>query len=83
MEPKLTGAAFNPAVKGKAGEPVAGNTAVFLVLTENVSLQPTGNADYAGRRMQMEMGMKQSGPNAALQALRKAATVKDRRIKFY
>jgi hypothetical protein len=31
----------------------------------------------------MEGGMKQSAANASLQSLRTAATVKDRRIKFY
>ncbi|QNA44628.1 peptidylprolyl isomerase [Lacibacter sediminis] len=83
MEPKVTGAAFNPAVKGKSSEPIAGNTAVFVIRTENVGLQPAGNAAYIDRRLQMEGGMKQNAANAALQALRKAAKVKDRRIKFY
>jgi peptidyl-prolyl cis-trans isomerase D len=83
MEPKVTGAAFNPAVKGKSSEPIVGNTAVFVIRTENVGLQPAGNASYADRRLQIEGGMKQSASNAALAALRKAAKVKDRRIKFY
>jgi peptidyl-prolyl cis-trans isomerase D len=83
MEPKVTGAAFNPAVKGKSSEPIAGNTAVFVIRTENVGLQPAGNAAYNDRRLQMEGGMKQNAANTALQALRKAAKVKDRRIKFY
>jgi peptidyl-prolyl cis-trans isomerase D len=83
MEPKVTGAAFNPSVKGKSSEPIAGNTGVFVIRTENVGLQPAGNAAYNDRRLQMESGMKQSAANAALQSLRKAAKVKDRRIKFY
>ncbi|HLO38296.1 MAG TPA: peptidylprolyl isomerase, partial [Lacibacter sp.] len=83
MEPKVTGAAFNPAVKGKSSEPIAGNNGVFVIRTENVGLQPAGNASYADRRLQIEGGMKQSASNAALAALRKAAKVKDRRIKFY
>ena len=83
MEPKVTGAAFNPAVKGKSSEPIAGSTAVFVIRTENVGLQPAGNSAYNDRRLQMEAGLKQNAANAALQALRKAAKVKDRRIKFY
>jgi peptidyl-prolyl cis-trans isomerase D len=83
MEPKVTGAAFNPAVKGKSSEPIAGNTAVFVIRTETVGLQPAGNAAYNDRRLQMEGGMKQNAANAALQSLRNAAKVKDRRIKFY
>ena len=83
MEPKLTGAAFNPANKGKVGEPVTGASGVFLFRTENVGLVPAANAAYTDRRAQMEAGMKQSSANASLQSLRTAATVKDRRIKFY
>ena len=83
MEPKLTGAAFNPANKGKVGEPVTGALGVFLFRTENVGLVPAANAAYTDRRAQMEAGMKQSSANASLQSLRTAATVKDRRIKFY
>lgn len=83
MEPKLTGAAFNPANKGKVGDPIAGNASVYLFRTENVGLLPAANAAYSDRRTQMEAGMKQSAANASLQSLRTAATVKDRRIKFY
>lgn len=83
MEPKVTGAAFNPGFKGKVSEPIAGNSAVYVINVSNVGLVPAGNADYFGRRLQMEQGMKQNAPNAALQSLTKAASVKDRRIKFY
>ncbi len=82
-EPKLAGAAFNPAVKGKVGDPVAGNTAVFVIKTESVGLTAATIMDYNQRRMQMESGVKQSVGNNSVQALRKAAKVKDRRIKFY
>ncbi len=83
MEPKLSGAAFNPEVKGKPGEPIVGNSALFVIRTENVSMKPAGDMDYSFRRMQMEQNMKQSAGGAAVQALRKSAKVKDNRIKFY
>jgi peptidyl-prolyl cis-trans isomerase D len=83
MEPKVTGAAFNPALKGKSSEPIPGNTAVFVIRTENVGLQPAGNAAYNDRRLQMESGMKQAAANNSLTALRKASKVKDRRIRFF
>ncbi len=83
MEPKLSGAAFNPEVKGKASQPIVGNSAVFVIRTENVSMKPAGDMDYNFRRMQMEQNMKQSAGGASVQALRKSAKVKDNRIKFY
>ena len=55
----------------------------IVIKTENVSLQPASDMDYNFRRMQMEQGMKQSAGNNSVQALRKAAKIKDRRIKFY
>lgn len=83
MEPKLTGAAFNPAYKGKTSEPVPGNSGVFVLRTENVSMKPSMDMDYTMRRLQMEQGIKQNAANASIQSLRKAAKVKDNRIKFY
>lgn len=82
-ESKLIGAAFNPAVKGKVSDPIPGNTAVFVIKTESTGLKPAADMDYTMRRMQMEQEMKQTSGNNSVQALRKAATIKDRRIKFY
>lgn len=83
MEPKVTGAVFNPAVKGKVSEPIPGNNGVYVISTTNVGLVPAPNFDYMGRRMQREQEMKQNSANASLQSLRSAAEVKDHRIKFY
>lgn len=83
MEPKISGAAFNPAYKGKVSEPIAGNTAVFVIRTENVGLKPSTDMDYTFRRVQMEQSVKQSAGSASVQSLSKAAKVTDNRIKFY
>lgn len=81
-EPKVTGAAFNKALQGKVSEPIAGNTAVFVIRGENVSAVSSGmNADDL--RKQMEMQQKQSGGYRTMQALRLAADVKDQRFEFY
>lgn len=82
-EPKVTGAAFDSELKGKVSAPIAGNMAVYLLKPENVMLTPLANADYAQRRLQMEMMMKQNNAYRAVDALRRAATIKDNRIKFY
>lgn len=83
QEAKVTGAAFNPAVKGKASEPIAGNSGVFVIRTENVGLRPSLGGDYTIRRMQMEQNQKNSAANTYTSALRKSATIKDNRIDFY
>jgi peptidyl-prolyl cis-trans isomerase D len=83
QEIKVTGAAFNAAVKGKTSEPIAGNTGVFVIKTESVGLRPGLQGDYAIRRMQMEQNQKSNAANKYVDALRKSATIKDNRIDFY
>ncbi|MFT3846166.1 MAG: SurA N-terminal domain-containing protein [Lacibacter sp.] len=83
MEPRVSGAAFNPAVKGKTSDPIPGNGGVYIIRTENVGLQPSVGADYTSRKVQMEQGIQQNTVNGSVPSLRKAAKVKDRRIKFY
>lgn len=83
MEPKISGAAFNPQIKGKVGDPVAGSTGVFVIRNESVGLKPAADLDYNNRRMQMEQGLKQNLANNSIQAIKKAAKLKDNRIKFF
>jgi peptidyl-prolyl cis-trans isomerase D len=83
MEPKISGAAFNPQIKGKTGDPVAGSTGVFVIKNESIGLKPSADLDYTMRRAQMEQGLKQNISNNAISALKKAAKIKDSRIKFF
>ena len=83
QESKVSGVAFDTRNKGKVSEPIAGNTAVFLVKNESVGMKPSTEADYKMRRIQMEQSLKGSFANKLTDALRKSATVKDNRIDFY
>ncbi len=83
MEPKVSGAAFNPTLKGKVSDPLTGNSGVFFIKTESVELKPTIGQDYNSKKMQMEQGMQQQTVNASVPSLRKSAKVVDKRIKFY
>lgn len=83
QETKVSGVAFDSRNKGKVSEPIAGNTAVFLVKNESIGLKPSTEADYTMRRMQMEQQLKGSFAFKLTEALRKSATVKDNRIQFY
>jgi peptidyl-prolyl cis-trans isomerase D len=83
MEPKVVGAAFNPSYKTKVSEPIPGAGGVFLVGNTTVGAKPSIEGDYTARRQQMEMQMKQTAGSKAIDALRKAAKIKDERINFY
>lgn len=97
FEHKVIGAAFNPANKGKVvPEALDGNSAVYVVRVDDVSATIVENADVAAQqknlesqgRMRILMGNQYSQYGYGQQydpaaVLRKAATIKDNRNKFY
>ena len=82
QELKLIGAIFNKAWQGKVVEPIAGNGGVFVIKTENVSARPNPNADVEQLRSQVLMQQRNSMSYRAIEAMKKAATIKDYRAKF-
>ncbi|MCW3112042.1 MAG: peptidyl-prolyl cis-trans isomerase [Segetibacter sp.] len=82
-EPKIAGAAFNKALQNKVSEPIAGNTGVFVIKGESISAMANTNMDIEGLRKQMEMQQKQMSGYQSIEALKKAAEVKDNRFDFY
>lgn len=80
-EPKIVGASFNKSLVSKASEPIAGATGVFSIKVESNGAKAS-MADLAS----IKQGLMQSAKMTAyrgLDALRKSATVKDNRSKFY
>ena len=82
-EPKIAGAAFNKSLQGKVSEPIAGNTAVFIIRNESVSALPNTNVNAEQLRTQLTMQEKQMGGYRSIEALKKAADIKDNRFDFY
>ncbi|GGH81866.1 peptidyl-prolyl cis-trans isomerase D [Filimonas zeae] len=82
-EPKVVGAAFNKALQGKASEPIAGNTGVFSVKGEGISARPSFGGTIDDQRRAQENSMRSQIGYSAMNALRKAATIKDNRADFY
>jgi peptidyl-prolyl cis-trans isomerase D len=81
-EPKVIGAAFNKNIQAKVSEPIAGVTGVFAVKGEGISAKPSfGVID--DQRKSIENNMRSQIGYRAMDALRKAATVKDLRSTFY
>lgn len=80
-EPKIVGAAFNKTLVGKASEPIAGATGVFSIKVES-----TGAKTEAVDQATIKQSLIQSAKMASyrgLDALKKAASIKDNRAKFY
>lgn len=83
-EPKVQGAIFNPANKNKVvPEPIPGISGVYVVRVENQTTTPVEAASIQDQRMMLEMQAKQAGLNSLVEALKKAATIKDKRADFY
>jgi peptidyl-prolyl cis-trans isomerase D len=84
-ESKVIGAAFNPANKGKVvPEPLDGQAGVYVLRVDNVSTTPVETANIEDQRRMMEMQARQAIMyRPPTEALRKDATIKDNRAKFY
>ncbi len=78
---KLLGASFNKEMQGKVTEPIAGSEGVMALKVESIGAKPTVQDNES-----IKQNLLQSARNAAQRgsgALRKAATIKDYRMKFY
>ncbi|GAC1416446.1 MAG: SurA N-terminal domain-containing protein [Flavisolibacter sp.] len=84
-EPKVLGAIFNPANKGKTvGEPIAGTQGVYIIRVDQVITTPVVAAGLDQQAKMMEMQARQTMQyRSPIEALRKTADVKDNRAKFY
>jgi peptidyl-prolyl cis-trans isomerase D len=92
FEPRVLGASFNPANKGKVvTEPLAGTTGVFVLRVDNLTTTPVEAANVEEQRKMLEMQarqglmsqIQQGQGNPIIDVLRRAANVKDNRAKFF
>ncbi len=80
-EPKIIGAAFNKTLSGKVSEPIAGATGVFAIKVESNGTKAAAT-DLTTVKQNLIQAAKMSSYRG-FDALRKAATIKDNRSKFY
>jgi peptidyl-prolyl cis-trans isomerase D len=82
-EPRVSGATFNPDNKGKVvSEALEGLNGVYVIRVENVSATPAATGSTDQQRKEKYQQAKQSGNNL-IEALKKAATIKDKRSDTY
>ncbi|HEX9514449.1 MAG TPA: peptidylprolyl isomerase [Puia sp.] len=84
QEGKVIGSAFNKQLSGKpASAPIPGNGGVFVIKVENVAAVSNPNADLQQQRFMQEQQQRSRITYTLVDALRKLATVKDDRGKFF
>jgi len=84
QEGKVVGYAFDKELTGKpASEPVAGNSGVFVIKVNNVSAKANYNSDISQARRNQEQMQRTILQRQAIESLKKTATIKDNRGKFF
>jgi peptidyl-prolyl cis-trans isomerase D len=88
---KITGATFNPANKSKVvSELIEGSGALFVLRVDNVTATALETANVSEQQKTMYQSSRQGveypdprNPGYPINVLRRAATIKDNRAKFY
>ncbi len=82
-EPKLIGSAFNKELQSKVSAPIIANNGVYVMKVNSYGTKPADPADVQARmKIDQLQGLKQR-TGSWFQALRKEASVKDNRSKFF
>jgi peptidyl-prolyl cis-trans isomerase D len=83
-EPKLIGAIFNKVNLNKVAAPVSGNAGVFIFKVNSITDKATDpNEDKLQKKMQYATALRNQAVSNWFEGLRKAATIKDDRSKFF
>ncbi|MEO5945277.1 MAG: peptidylprolyl isomerase [Chitinophagaceae bacterium] len=89
FEPRVTGAAFNPANKGKVvPEVLEGNSGVYVIRVDELGATPITDGNIADQRKALsaqgkQMASNPQSPGYPVNALRNAATISDKRSERY
>ena len=83
-EPKVAGAAFNKTYQSKVSPAIAGNTGVFLIKINSISAKAPVTPEMAEQQRTAEMNRAlQSAMGQSFASLKKMASIKDYRSKFF
>jgi peptidyl-prolyl cis-trans isomerase D len=82
-EMKVLGAAFNKEYQTKVSAPIKGEIGVFVIKVDNISAVPNPTFDVKAQQANIQQQMGSMTGYRAIEILKKAATIKDNRIKFF
>ena len=83
-EPKVAGAAFNKEYQSKVSPPISGNTGVFVIKVNSVSSKAMPTPEMISQQESAERNRSiQSALGQSFTSLKKMATIKDYRSKFF
>jgi peptidyl-prolyl cis-trans isomerase D len=83
-EPKIAGASFNKAYQTKVSPAIAGNTGVFVIKVNSVSVKPPLPPQQLQQQKTAQLNsLIQSALGQSFDALKKISNIKDMRSKFF
>jgi peptidyl-prolyl cis-trans isomerase D len=83
-EPKVAGASFNKEYQAKVSPPIAGNTGVFVIKVNSIAGKTPPTAEMLNQQKSSEISRaQQAALGQSFAALKKMATIKDNRSKFF
>lgn len=83
-EPKLIGASFNKANVNKVSAPIAGKTGVYVFKTNSIAEKAPNTTEEAAQfKNEQTTALRNQATGNWFEGLRKKATIKDNRSKFY
>ena len=83
-EPKLTGAIFNKENLNRVSSPIAGKTGVYVIKVNGIANKaPDTVSETEQIRIQQTTALRNQAASNWFEGLRKKATIKDNRSKFY
>lgn len=82
-EMKVLGASFNKDYQSKISGPIKGEIGVFVIKIDNITAVPNPNFDAKAQQQAMQQQMGAMMGYRAMEIMKKAANIKDNRIKFF
>ncbi len=82
-EPKVIGASFNKENQTKVSTPIIGNTGVYVIKVSSIQALPAPTADETEAQVTSHTATIRGLTNQWFEGLRKQATIKDNRSKFF
>jgi peptidyl-prolyl cis-trans isomerase D len=82
-EMRVLGASFNKEYQTKISGPIKGEIGVFVIKIDNITAVPNPNFDAKAQQQAMQQQMGAMIGYRAMEIMKKAADIKDNRIKFF
>ena len=82
-EPKMIGASFNKAYQSKISEPIAGTNGVYIIKVNNIGTKAADSPEQLAAEADMRARGLVQQLSGWFESLRKTATIKDERSKFF